>query len=720
MTYVLKPVEEDAILAGVADKQGDDLDILAKGKTGIAVARKRGPFGKALGFLESRQGQLIVIPLLFLFALVLPLLPGVNEGHVDAVTNAISFAILALGLNIVVGFTGLLDLGYAAFFAIGAYTYGIFSSYQVHPAWSPFWEPFAKLGLVEHLTGASGDVVHMTVSFWLMLPISAIVAALFGVLFGAPTLRLRGDYLAIVTLGFGEIVPIVARNTPYLTNGAAGLNGVTTPALPGFSFGISTTPYYYLGLAMLVGLIFVARRLKDSRIGRAWLAIREDEIAAEAMGINRTRLKLLAFAMGAGFAGMTGAFYVAKLQTATPEMFDFNVSVMLLVMIVLGGMGSIAGAVFGAMTLFLLQALFLPNLTVWTHDFGTLTGLTFLKKVDVGQANYLIFGLLLVLMMLYRRQGLIPERRDVTALSHAEQTAVPTRGEIKAALPPLHNRTIDPHKPILEVRGLVKSFGGIKAVRGIDVTVEPGTIVAVIGPNGSGKTTLFNLITGLYKPDSGQILLAGEDIAGLRPDLVVERGIARTFQNLRVFPNLSLQENVLIGSHCRTSNSVFGAVLHTPGAVREEKAARAKVMEIMGIFGNRLLPRRLHLARTLSYANRRRVEIARALMTEPMLLLLDEPTAGMNQTETLELTEQVRGLRQRGISVLMIEHKLNVVNEIADKVIVLDHGEKIAEGLPKDIQNNKEVLRAYLGRAATAASEANASTANAGQTTGAS
>jgi len=682
-----------------------DLEILARGKTGIAVARKRGPLGQALEFLSTRTGQLILIPILFAFALLLPVFDR-NEGHLDAVTNAMAFAVLALGLNVVVGFTGLLDLGYAAFFAIGAYTYGVFSSYQVHPAWSGFWEPFQALGLVEHLNGASGDVVHFTVSFWLMLPISAIVAAAFGVLFGAPTLRLKGDYLAIVTLGFGEIVPIVARNTPYLTNGAMGLNGVSTPQLPGFSFGISTTPYYYLGLALLVGLIFISRRLKDSRIGRAWLAIREDEIAAEAMGINRTKLKLLAFAIGAGFAGATGTFYVAKLQTATPEMFGFNVSVMLLVIIVLGGMGSVAGVVLAAIFLQLLQSWFLQDLTIWIHAFGKLTGMTFLLKVDLLQAIDLIFGIILVGMMLFRRQGLIPERRDVTALSHAEQTAVPTRGEMAAALPALHSRTIDKSKPLLEIKGLVKSFGGIRAVRGVDLTVQPGTIVAVIGPNGSGKTTLFNLVTGLTRPDSGQVLLAGQDVTGLSPDQVVSRGIARTFQNLRVFPNLSLFENALIGGHSRTRNGVFGAVLHTPGAQREEVAARAKVIDTLRIFGNRLMPRRFHLARTLSYANRRRLEIARALMTEPVLLLLDEPTAGMNPTETLELTQQIKGLRERGVSVLMIEHKLNVVNEIADKVVVLDHGDKIAEGLPAEIHNNKEVLRAYLGRAATAASEA--------------
>ena len=308
-------------------------------------------------------------------AFAFPLLDG-NEGDIDAAANALAYAMLALGLNIVVGFAGLLDLGYAAFFAIGAYTYGILSSYQVQPEWSSFWEPFQWLGLVQHLDGGGWPgTVHFTVSFWLMLPISALVAAFFGVLFGAPTFRLRGDYLAIVTLGFGEIVPIVARNTPYLTNGAQGLNGVTTPKFFGYSFGVQSTPYYYLGLALIVLLIFVSIRLKHSRVGRAWLAIREDEIAAEAMGVNRTKLKLLAFAIGAGFAGVTGTFYVAKLQTATPEMFMFPVSVMILVMIVLGGIGSVAGVVVGALILQLLQSWFLQDLTQWIHALGNLTGI---------------------------------------------------------------------------------------------------------------------------------------------------------------------------------------------------------------------------------------------------------------------------------------------------------------------------------------------------------
>jgi branched-chain amino acid transport system permease protein len=651
--------------------------------------------------VRSPAGRRIAVVAIAVAAFAFPLIDR-NDGDVDAAANALAFAILALGLNIVVGFAGLLDLGYAAFFAIGAFTYGILASYQVQPEWSGFWEPLQWLGLVARLHGAGGpDHVHFTVSFWLMLPVSALVAAFFGVLFGAPTLRLKGDYLAIVTLGFGEIVPIVARNTPSLTNGAAGLNGVAPPNLFGYAFGVKSLPYYYLGLALVVLLIFVSVRLRDSRIGRAWMAIREDEIAAEAMGINRAKLKLLAFGIGAAFAGMTGTFYVAKLQTATPEMFTFPVSVMVLVMVVLGGMGSVAGVVLGALILQLLQSWFLQDLSQWLHALGRVTGIGFLEQIELVQSIELIFGIILVLMMLYRREGLIPAQRTVTALSYAEQTAVPSRGGICAEFA-VARRSAD-LTPLLEVRGLRKAYGGIKALQNVDLTVRAGSIVAVIGPNGSGKTTLFNLITGMVKPDAGTVRLAGADITGLAPHLIVERGIARTFQNLRLFANMTVTDNVLVGTHARTATGALGAVIRPPRVRREEEAARKRALSVLAIFGNRLLPRVAHLARTLSYANRRRLEIARALVSEPALLLLDEPTAGMNPTETLELTDQIRSLRERGITILLIEHKLNVVNEIADTVIVLDHGEKIAEGAPEEVHRNEEVLSAYLGRTAARA-----------------
>src|SRR5262249_48154953 len=332
--------------------------------TSAAVSVLPRPFARIPAVQRRRLALILLIAAAVLFPLV-----HSNDADIDSMANAAAYATLALGLNIVVGFAGLLDLGYAAFFAIGAYTYGILTAFQLQPEWSAFWEPFHFLGLVAKMPAETGDgrVVHFTLSFWLALPLAGCLAAFFGVLFGAPTLRLKGDYLAIVTLGFGEIVPIVVRNWSDLTNGAAGLNGVATPNLFGYGFGVKSMPYYYLGLALIVFLIFVSARLKSSRIGRAWMAIREDEIAADAMGIDRIRLKLLAFGVGAAFAGMTGTFYVAKLQTATPEMFQFPVSVMLLVMIVFGGIGSIAGVVVGALILQLLQSWFLQDLTQWVH-----------------------------------------------------------------------------------------------------------------------------------------------------------------------------------------------------------------------------------------------------------------------------------------------------------------------------------------------------------------
>jgi branched-chain amino acid transport system permease protein len=528
------------------------------------------------------------------------------------------------------------------------------------------------------------------------------VAAFFGILFGAPTLRLKGDYLAIVTLGFGEIVPIVVRNTPKRTNGPMGLNGVLSPQLFGFRFGVTSTPYYYLGVLMIAALIFVSYRLKDSRIGRAWMAIREDEIAAGAMGVNRVRLKLLAFAVGAAFAGATGAFYISKLGTATPDMFQFPVSVMCLVMVVLGGMGSVPGVVLGALLLQLLQSWFLQDLTQWIHAFGRLVGSPGLQQVELVQAIELIFGIILVLMMLYRRQGLIPATRTTAPLSMVQQAAAPSRGGIATSLSGISKANLPVGVPMLETRGLTKRFGGITAVKQIDLVVEPHAIVGLIGPNGSGKTTFFNLVTGLDTPDDGRVFFMGDDVTGLPAHTIVERGIARTFQSLRLFGNMTVLENVLVAMHSRTRTNAVTAVVRPPWTRAEEAASRAWAMEVLGIFGNRLTPRVNHLASSLSYANRRRLEIARAIASRPRFLLLDEPTAGMNPSETMELADQIRSLRGMGLTVLIIEHKLDVVNDISDKVAVLDYGEKIAEGGAQEVQRNDDVIRAYLGRTAAA------------------
>jgi branched-chain amino acid transport system permease protein len=621
-----------------------------------------------------------------------------NDADIDALANALAFATLALGLNIVVGFAGLLDLGYAAFFAIGAYTYGILNSFQLQPAWSAAWEPLRALGLVAKMAGESGgSVVHFTLSFWLALPVSAAIAAFFGALFGAPTLRLRGDYLAIVTLGFGEIVPIVFRNVSSITNGAAGLNGIGAPHLFGYSFGVDATPYYYVAVALVALLILVSVRLRDSRVGRAWMAIREDEIAAGAMGVNRTRYKLLAFAMGAAFAGMIGVFYVAKLQTTTPDMFGFPVSVMILVMVVFGGIGSVWGVVVGAMFLQLLQSWWLQDLTSWLDAFGTVIGNNWLANINLVPSIELIFGIILVVMMLFRRQGLIPAFRPPSALTFEQQHAEVRRGFSDLRLTGLGG---DAHTGALTVaiKGVTVRFGGLTALAAVDIEVPQGGVVAVIGPNGSGKSTLFNVITGLVPADAGSIRFRGEEILGLPDYAILDKGIARTFQNIRLFPNLTVLQNLLVGQHARLNTGPFSAVVRPPSTRREEAAAVDWAMEILAIFGNRLVPRAEQAVSGLSYANRRRTEIARALASRPKLLLLDEPTAGMNPAETLELAEQIKGLKQLGMTVLLIEHKLDVVTSLADTVYVLDHGEVIAHGTPDEVRQNEEVLRAYLGR----------------------
>src|SRR5437764_7103212 len=257
-------------------------------------------------------------------------------------------------------------------------------------------------------------------------------------------------------------------------------------------------------------------------------------------------------------------------------------------------------------------------------------------------------------------------------------------------------------QPLLELSGVTKSFGGLAAVQGVDLQIRPREIVSVIGPNGAGKTTVFNLITGIYRPTSGEIRLAGRSIVGLNPDQVLVRGIARTFQNIRLFNNMTVLENVLVGQQTQLKATVLGSLFHTPAVVREEAEARKRAVELLGFFGSELVDRQEEYVINLSYAARRRVEVARALAAKPKLLLLDEPTAGMNEAETLEAVKYVRRLRDElGLTILLIEHKLAVTMGISDRIAVLDYGRKIAEGLPEEVRRNELVIGAYLVKGAT-------------------
>jgi branched-chain amino acid transport system permease protein len=322
--------------------------------------------------LRDSRLQTIVI---LVFAIVLPLIVR-NGAFTNFLADAGAFVLLALGLNIVVGFAGLLDLGYAAFFAIGSYAFAMLASPQFG--------------------------IH--IPFWIMLFVASGIAAVFGILLGAPTLRLRGDYLAIVTLGFGEIVPQTFLNLSQWTGGPNGIGSLDQPTFFGYRFGFNVTPYYYLMLALIVLAVFLVGNLRDSRLGRSWMAIREDELAAAHMGINTTRAKLAAFALGASFSGLAGVAYGAKLQLVSPDQFQFNVSVAILSMLVLGGMGNIPGVILGSLVISSLDRYILPQATSFLQN-------TVHVNIDLTNSRLLIYGAILVLMMLFRPEGLLPSRQ---------------------------------------------------------------------------------------------------------------------------------------------------------------------------------------------------------------------------------------------------------------------------------------------------------------------
>jgi len=363
------------------------------------LARLRLPAPLAAYF--ARHRSLAIVAAIAAIGVALPLLSLVppfgllqsTNAWTNAFTIAAIYAMLAIGLNVVVGFAGLLDLGYAAFFALGGYAYAVVAS----------------------------PLFGLDVPFWPMLIAGAVIAAIFGVLLGAPTLRLRGDYLAIVTLGFGEIVPITLLNADRFTGGVIGIGGIDRPALPGlgvFSI-IDPWPYYVLVLSMLAIVVVVVKRLEESRVGRAWEAIREDELAAESSGINTVVSKLQAFAVGAAIAGFAGVFNAAKLTIVSPQQFGFVVSVSTLSAVVLGGMGNVVGVGIGAFVIYLVQSIFLKQLNILFDQIQ----LPIISGIDFLQFQYVLYGVVLVLMMLKRPQGIYPARRRMRTFSVAAPAA---------------------------------------------------------------------------------------------------------------------------------------------------------------------------------------------------------------------------------------------------------------------------------------------------------
>ena len=352
-----------------------------------APAVQAPPAARGWSSIEEHTRNRILFAIFVAFLLLYPLIDrGLGIGRMGSINPILVFTLLALGLNIVVGFAGLLDLGYAAFFAIGGYTVAFMTAPQ---------SPLVQRGVV--------------VDYWLALPISFVVAAVFGLILGAPTLRLRGDYLAIVTLAFGEIVPQAIRNLEGITNGTKGMNPIGRPTFGSVELLASDqVPWYYLILAVTALSVFIIVRLRDSRLGRAWMAMREDEIAAASMGINLVRTKLLAFALGASFSGFGGALYASMLQYIGPDQFDFSISIILLAMVIMGGIGNIWGVMFGGIVLGTFNFILVDSVQGWLKALSTLTGIAFFGQIDVVNSKLMIFGLALVLMMLLRPEGIFP------------------------------------------------------------------------------------------------------------------------------------------------------------------------------------------------------------------------------------------------------------------------------------------------------------------------